>query len=240
MGGETKADLDDIATWKKELRKDPDTASQKEPAPPRATRAPQGADTESILKRLEGLTPPAEPKAAVPKPKAAPREAAPPQPIRAAQSTQGVDAETILRRLEELTPEEAKAVAQKVAMARREAAPPQPVKAAQPSQGVDAETILKRLEGLNPEGAKTIVQKVAAAPREAAPPQPAPRAAGEDDTQSILKQLDGIAPADQRVPGKSKWETAAPAREEPKAKAAEASQAGYGEERIREGCHLGH
>ena len=228
VGGETKADIDDIATWKKELRKDPDAASPREPAPPKATRAPQGVDTESILKRLEGLTPPAEPKAAVPRAKAAPREAPSPQPVRAVQPSQGVDAETILKRLEELTPEEAKTIAQKVAAARKEAPSPQPARVAQPSQGVDAEAILKRLEGLNPEEAKTIAQKVTAAPREAAPPQPALQAAAEGDTQSILKQLEGIAPADQRVPGKSKWEAAAPAKEEPRAEAAEGSQTGSG------------
>ena len=188
VGGETKTDLDDIAAWKRDLRKDAKGTppAPGEAAPPQPSQQAQGVDAESILKRLEGLTPPAEPKAAAPRATAAPREAAPRQQ---AQLSQGVDAETILKRLEGLTPAEAKAVAQKVAPAPRAAA---------------------------------------AAPKGSAPPQPAPQAAQGADTQSLRKQLEGIAPADQRVAGKSKWEAAAPPREEPKAKVAESAQPGTG------------
>ena len=227
VGGETKTDLDDIAAWKKDIRKDPKgtAPAPKEAAPPQPSQQAQGVDAESILKRLEGLTPPAEPKAATPKARAAPKEVAPPQPVKAAQPSQGVDADTILKRLEGLTPEEARSVAQKVSPAPKEVAAPHPVKAAQPSQGVDADTILKRLEGLTPPAEpKAVPQKATAAPREAASPRPAPQAAQGVDTESLLRNLEGITPPDQRVSGKSKWEAAAPAREEPKAKSAEAPQ----------------
>jgi flagellar protein FlaI len=177
VGGETKADLDDIAAWKEELRKEPNAAGPKEPVPPRPARAFQGVDAEAILKRLEGLTPPTEPKAAARSPAA---------PI--------------------------------------EAASPRPEKAAQPTQGVDAEAILKRLEGLTPPAEPKAAARSPAAPIEAASPRPAPQPAAGGDTQSILKQLEGIAPVDPRVPGKSKWEPAAPAEEEPGAMAAEGYQ----------------
>ncbi|MDD1661137.1 MAG: hypothetical protein LUQ49_01585, partial [Methanomicrobiales archaeon] len=206
MGGETKTDLDDIAAWKKDLRKDAKagTPAPRETAAPLPSQVTEGVDTESILKRLEGLTPPAGPEAAAQKVvKAVPREAAPPQPLKAAaQPPQAIDADAILKRLEELTPEEAKAVAQKVAPAPSKA-PPQPAKAPkQPSQGVDAETILRRLEGPK-----------AQAPKEAAPGEPADKAPAG---------LEGIAPADQRVAGRSKWEAVAPPKGEPKARAAPA------------------
>jgi flagellar protein FlaI len=230
VGGETKTDLDDIASWKKEIRKDAKGTGPgpTDAAPPQPSQQAQSVDTESILKRLEGLTPPAEPRTSTPKAKAAPRGAAPPQPVKAAHPSQGVDAETILKRLEELTPEEARAVAQKVTAAPREVATSQPVKAAQSSQGVDAETILKRLEGIAPAGPKPAAQKGTAASREAASPQPAPQAPAGGDPKSLLKEFEGMAPPDQRVAGKSKWEAAAPAREEPKAKAAESAQPGTG------------
>jgi flagellar protein FlaI len=226
VGGETKTDLDDIAAWKRDLRKDQKGTAQapREAAPPQPSQQVQGVDAESILKRLEGLTP-AEPKAATQRPTAAQRVAAPPQQ---ATQVQGVDTESILKRLEDLTPAEAKAVAQKVAAAPREAAPPRPVKAPQPSQGVDAETILKRLEGITPPEPKAAAQKAKPAPREEAPPQPPRQAAAGGDAQTLLRQLEGITPSDQRVAGKSKWEAAAPAKEEPKARAAEGSQPGTG------------
>jgi flagellar protein FlaI len=230
VGGETKTDLEDIVAWKKEIRKDAKATAPgpTEVASPQPSQQTQGADTESILKRLEGLTPPVEPKAAAPKPTVAPREVAPPQPLKSAQSSQGVDAETILKRLEELTPAEAKAVAQKVTAPPKEVAPPQPLKSAQSSQGVDAETILKRLEGPTFAEPKAAAPKPTVAPREAAPSQSSPQAAPGGDSQSLLKGLEGIAPADQRVAGKSKWEAVAPPREEPTAKAAESAQPGKG------------
>ena len=113
----------------------------------------------------------------------------------------------------------------KVTAAPREAAPPMPV---QPAQGVDAESILKRLGGLTPAEPKASVPKATAAPKETAPPQPAPQAVQGADTQSLLKNLEGLTPPDQRVAGKSKWEAAAPAKEEPKVKAAESAQPGPG------------
>jgi flagellar protein FlaI len=225
VGGETKTDLNDIAAWKKELRKDSKvTAAPREAAPPQPVQPAQpsqGVDAESILKRLGGLTP-AEPKATGPKVTAAPREVAPPQPV---QPAQGVDTESILKRLEGLTPAEPKATGPKVTAAPREAAPPMPV---QPAQGVDAESILKRLGGLTPAEPKASVPKATAAPKETAPPQPAPQAVQGADTQSLLKNLEGLTPPDQRVAGKSKWEAAAPAKEEPKVKAAESAQPGPG------------
>ncbi|HUK92438.1 MAG TPA: ATPase, T2SS/T4P/T4SS family [Methanomicrobiales archaeon] len=186
VGGETKTDLDDIAAWKKGIRKEAEetTPARVEAAPPQPSQQAQGVDAESILKRLEGLTPPAEPKAVTPKPRAAPAEAV----------------------------------------------PPQPVKATQISQGVDADTILKRLEGLTPPSEPKVVSQRATAgtPREPASSPPAPQAVPGIDTESLLRNLEGLTPPDQRVSGKSKWEAAAPAREEPKAKAADAPQSGPG------------
>ncbi|HMK15587.1 MAG TPA: hypothetical protein VK450_01565, partial [Methanomicrobiales archaeon] len=198
VGGETKTDISDIAAWKKEIRKDaggpaPGQRQTVSPQPPRP--APE-TDTESLLKRLEGLVPPEEPAppAAVPRPtKQAPREAAPPRIPEAAQET---DAEALLRRLEGMAPPEApKAAAPVVRAARaaREAAPP---RAVQPSQDIDAETILKRLEELTPDEARAVAQKLALAP-EAAPPQPVRPARPSQgvDAETILRRLEGATPA---------------------------------------------
>jgi flagellar protein FlaI len=228
VGGETKTDLDDIAAWKKELRKDAKgtAPAQSEALTPPPSQAVQGGDTDAILKRLEGLTPAepraaAAPRAAAPKARAAQREPLTPAP---SQEAQGVDVDSILRRLEGKAPE-AKAPSPPVTPAPTEEQPPQPVRV---SQGVDAETILRRAEGLGPAEPKASPEpraaspKAAAGPREAAPQPAAPQAEPGADTQSLLKRLGGMAPADQRVAGKSKWETVAPPREEPRAKAAQA------------------
>jgi flagellar protein FlaI len=242
VGGETKTDLDDIAAWKRDLKKDAKGTppGQKEAPSPLPSQAAQAADTESILKRLEGLTP-AEPKPAATRAKAAPqKEAAPPraQPPQAPQAAQTVDAEAILRRLEGLSPDEAKAVAQKVAPVQREAVSPRPAQPATPSQGVDAETILRRLEGIAPsEAPKPAVPQAPAAPRAAAPPRPAqPQPSSQGiDAESLLKRLGGVTPAEQRVEGKSKWEPTPAPREEQAARAAAApgkaeAQAGAGKD----------
>jgi archaeal flagellar protein FlaI len=194
VGGETKTDLDDIAAWKRELRKDTTGgAPGQEAVTPPPSQATQGVDAESILRRLEGLTP-QEPKAPAPaqKPAAAPAEATAPRAPQAAQPAQGIDAESILKRLEGLTPSEAKATAAKVRPAPSEAVPMAP-QAAPP--------------------------KPAGAPKAAPHPSPSPATPGADG-QPLLKRLEGLAPPDLRVAGKSKWESAAPPREEPKAVAA--------------------
>jgi flagellar protein FlaI len=220
VGGETKTDLDDIAAWKKEIRKETKgtaPAPREAPTPP-PSQAAQRGDTDAILKRLEGLTP-AEPKAApaprAPAPKAKPaREAVPPAPSQAAQ---GVDVDSLLRRLEGKTPAGTKATAPPAAPG--EVPSPKPV---QGSRGVDAETIIRRAEGLTPAEPKAPDLKAATGTKEVSPQPPeGPQAETEADTQSLLKRLGGVAPADQRVAGKSKWEAVAPPREEPRAKAAQ-------------------
>ncbi|HVN66339.1 MAG TPA: ATPase, T2SS/T4P/T4SS family, partial [Methanomicrobiales archaeon] len=210
VGGETKTDLSDIAAWKKEIRKEGKVpAPAQREATPRPTQAAQGGDAAAILKRLEGLVP-EEPAAPAPKARPARREAVTPQPPQATQSGQEIDPEAILRRLEALSPEEARAVAQKVAPVPRQAVP-QP---APEVRGVDAAAILKRFEGTTP------AAEPKAAPRKApAVPAPQAREGGDADAQSLLKRLGGVAPPEQRVAGKSKWEPAAPAAEEPKAAA---------------------
>jgi flagellar protein FlaI len=247
VGGETKTDLDDIVQWKKEIRKEPKgTAAppRKEPASPQPSVAVQAVDAESILRRLEGLSPAEqkdapEPKVSTPKAVAARKEPGIPQPVKAAQPSQSIDAETILKRLEAVSPEEAKVVAQKVTVAPREPASPQPPDVA---RGVDAESILRRLEGIAPsEAPRAAAQRAAPADRKVDVPGPAQAPQAQDtqgvDAETILKRLGGVAPPDQRVAGKSKWQAAAPPGGEPGARPAPASlQAGSSGERPQAGA----